>query len=102
VISGPGSLETPMTSKDFEAKFRRMAEPHISPSSQHDIIEFADRLKTMRSPGSGSPSRLEQAGVFALARGQKRDSLQNRPQFPRNIHLLQHIHIVRMSSKIRH
>jgi 2-methylcitrate dehydratase len=29
----------------IETKFRRMAEPHISPSSQDDIIEFAAALE---------------------------------------------------------
>jgi 2-methylcitrate dehydratase len=45
VISGPGSLETPMTNLDFETKFRRMAEPHILRSSQDDIIEFTATLE---------------------------------------------------------
>jgi 2-methylcitrate dehydratase len=45
VISCPGTLKMPMTNLDFQKKFRRMAEPHISPSRQDDIIEFAETLE---------------------------------------------------------
>lgn len=43
-ISGPGSLETPMTDGEFERKFRRMAAPHISGSAQDRILQFVADL----------------------------------------------------------
>lgn len=48
VISGPGSLETPMTDEDFEQKFTRMAEPHLAKSVQARILAFSARLDQQR------------------------------------------------------
>lgn len=49
VISGPGSVETPMTDADFEAKFRRMAAPHLAPEAQDAVVawcaDFAARTR---------------------------------------------------------
>ncbi|PHR82276.1 MAG: 2-methylcitrate dehydratase [Colwellia sp.] len=45
MISGPGSLETPMTDSDFERKFRRMAKPHISNAAQNRVLEFVVNLE---------------------------------------------------------
>jgi 2-methylcitrate dehydratase len=39
-ISGPGSLETPMTDEDFERKFRCMAAPRIGRAAQDRVLEF--------------------------------------------------------------
>jgi hypothetical protein len=39
----------PMTNLNFQKEFRRMAEPHIPPSSQDDIIEFAETLDLQRN-----------------------------------------------------
>ncbi|WOF21650.1 MmgE/PrpD family protein [Microbacterium betulae] len=44
VISGPGSVETPMSDSDFERKFRRMAAPHISAGAQDTVLEFVENL----------------------------------------------------------
>jgi 2-methylcitrate dehydratase len=43
-ISGPGTLETPMTDGDFERKFRRMAAPHIPSSAQDRVLQFVSDL----------------------------------------------------------
>lgn len=45
VISGPGSLETPMSDADFERKFRRMAAPHIDRAAQDRVLEFVSLLE---------------------------------------------------------
>ncbi|WP_043311380.1 MmgE/PrpD family protein [Pseudomonas sp. ML96] len=45
VISGPGSLETPMNDADFERKFRRMAAPHIDRSAQDRVLAYVARLE---------------------------------------------------------
>ncbi|QXI51241.1 MmgE/PrpD family protein [Pseudomonas alvandae] len=45
MITGPGSVETPMTDSDFERKFRRMAMPHIDASAQAAVLEFVARLE---------------------------------------------------------
>lgn len=45
MISGPGSLETPMGDGDFERKFRKMAQPHISPSAQDEVLAFVAQLE---------------------------------------------------------
>lgn len=47
-ISGPGSLETPMTDTDFERKFRRMAAPHIGRVAQGRVLEFVSDLAKQR------------------------------------------------------
>ncbi|SCZ39796.1 2-methylcitrate dehydratase [Pseudomonas sp. NFACC48-1] len=44
-ITGPGSVETPMTDHDFERKFRRMAMPHIDASAQAEVLEFVAGLE---------------------------------------------------------
>ena len=46
VISGPGSVETPMTGADFSAKFRRMAAAHISSQSQEQVLAFVSDLES--------------------------------------------------------
>lgn len=45
VISGPGSLETPMTDADFERKFRRMAALHIDRSAQDRVLAYVAHLE---------------------------------------------------------
>jgi 2-methylcitrate dehydratase len=45
MITGPGSLETPMTDSDFERKFRRMAMPHIDASAQAAVLGFVAGLE---------------------------------------------------------
>lgn len=52
VISGPGSVEQPMTDTDFEAKFRKMATPHLIPSAQDSVLRFVGTLE--RQTGYGS------------------------------------------------
>ncbi|MFT0138089.1 MmgE/PrpD family protein [Alcanivoracaceae bacterium MT1] len=44
VINGPGSVETPMTETQFEAKFRKMAAPHLSGESQEKVLDFVSKL----------------------------------------------------------
>lgn len=44
-VSGPGSLETPMTDRDFERKFRRMAAPHIDTAAQQRVLDFVAQLE---------------------------------------------------------
>ncbi|TBV00280.1 MmgE/PrpD family protein [Phytopseudomonas dryadis] len=44
MLSGPGSLETPMGDEDFERKFRSMATPHISRSAQDRVLDFVANL----------------------------------------------------------
>ncbi|WP_262460162.1 MmgE/PrpD family protein [Alloalcanivorax balearicus] len=44
VISGPGSVETPMTQAQFEAKFRKMAVPHLSEGAQESVLDFVSKL----------------------------------------------------------
>lgn len=44
IVTGPGSLETPMTDADFERKFRRMAEPHLSDDAQETVLGFVAAL----------------------------------------------------------
>ncbi|AUW57019.1 MmgE/PrpD family protein [Sphingobium sp. SCG-1] len=48
VISGPGSLENPMTDNDFERKFRRMAAAHISDRAQRSILQFTAKLEEQK------------------------------------------------------
>lgn len=43
-ISGPGSEETPMTDREFERKFRRMAAQHIGEDAQERILRFVSNL----------------------------------------------------------
>lgn len=52
MLSGPGSLETPMGDADFERKFRKMAQPHISQDAQDEVLAFVARLErqTQYSP----------------------------------------------------
>ncbi|MFV3129054.1 MmgE/PrpD family protein [Niveispirillum sp. KHB5.9] len=45
VVSGPGSVETPMEDADFAAKFRRMARPHIGEQAQDAVLGFAAGLE---------------------------------------------------------
>ncbi|WP_252274449.1 MmgE/PrpD family protein [Pseudomonas subflava] len=45
MISGPGSLETPMTDADFERKFRRMATPHLEGDAQDRVLELVACLE---------------------------------------------------------
>jgi 2-methylcitrate dehydratase len=45
MISGPGSLETPMRDEDFERKFRRMAQPHIDRRAQDRVLEWVASLE---------------------------------------------------------
>jgi 2-methylcitrate dehydratase len=45
MITGPGSVETPMTDSDFERKFRRMAMPHIDASAQASVLGFVAGLE---------------------------------------------------------
>ncbi|WP_035707098.1 MmgE/PrpD family protein [Niveispirillum irakense] len=45
VISGPGSVETPMNDADFAAKFRRMAADHIGPDKQDAALAFVRLLE---------------------------------------------------------
>jgi 2-methylcitrate dehydratase len=45
MISGPGSLETPMSDADFERKFRRMAAPHIARCAQDEVLSFVSQLE---------------------------------------------------------
>lgn len=45
MITGPGSVETPMTDHDFERKFRRMAAPHIEASAQATVLDFVAGLE---------------------------------------------------------
>lgn len=52
VVSGPGSVETPMEDVDFEAKFRRMARPHISTRDQDIVLDFA---WTLEAQGTYAP-----------------------------------------------
>lgn len=49
MISGPGSLETPMSDADFERKFRRMAAPHIDRVAQDRVLEFVALLEQQTS-----------------------------------------------------
>ncbi len=43
-VSGPGSVETPMTEAQFEGKFRKMAAPHLSRQSQDAVLDFVAKL----------------------------------------------------------
>lgn len=45
MISGPGSVETPMTDSDFERKFRRMASPHLEESAQAKVLGYVAELQ---------------------------------------------------------
>jgi 2-methylcitrate dehydratase len=44
MLDGPGTPENPMTYRDFEHKFRRMAEPHISMKAQNEVLHFVNTL----------------------------------------------------------
>lgn len=44
-ITGPGSVEMPMTDSDFERKFRRMAASHIDHLAQEDVLAFVANLE---------------------------------------------------------
>ncbi|TBU79326.1 MmgE/PrpD family protein [Pseudomonas daroniae] len=44
VITGPGSVETPMTEADFENKFRKMAAPHLGKGAQQGVLAFVSTL----------------------------------------------------------
>lgn len=48
VVSGPGSLENPMKDRDFEQKFRQMAERHLPEAAQDRVLAFAARLEHQR------------------------------------------------------
>ncbi|WP_434577174.1 MmgE/PrpD family protein [Pseudomonas sp. Z5-35] len=45
MITGPGSVETPMSDRDFERKFVRMAAPHIDATAQARVLGFVTRLE---------------------------------------------------------
>jgi 2-methylcitrate dehydratase len=45
MISGPGSVETPMTDSDFERKFRSMASPHLDESAQAKVLGYVAELQ---------------------------------------------------------
>lgn len=45
VVSGPGSLEMPMTDADFEQKFRKMAASHLGRGAQDEVIAFCATLE---------------------------------------------------------
>jgi 2-methylcitrate dehydratase len=45
VISGPGSVETPMTTMDFERKFRKMATSHLTVRAQDEVLDFVSSLQ---------------------------------------------------------
>lgn len=45
IISGPGSLELPMSDADFERKFQRMALPHLDTAAQVRVLEFVSCLE---------------------------------------------------------
>ncbi|WP_277374421.1 MmgE/PrpD family protein [Pseudomonas sp. AA-38] len=45
VLSGPGSVETPMTTEDFESKFRKMAAAHLPESAQQAVLAFVSDLE---------------------------------------------------------
>ncbi|MCI0916657.1 MmgE/PrpD family protein [Pseudomonas stutzeri] len=44
VVTGPGSVETPMPDEDFEKKFRKMAAPHLSEGEQGDVLDIGSKL----------------------------------------------------------
>ncbi|PAU63947.1 2-methylcitrate dehydratase [Pseudomonas sp. PIC25] len=44
VLSGPGSVETPMTAEDFENKFRKMAAVHLQEEAQQAVLAFVSEL----------------------------------------------------------
>ncbi len=46
MLSGPGSLETPMSDADFERKFRRMADLHIDAAAQERVLGFVASLQS--------------------------------------------------------
>ncbi|MDR6957998.1 2-methylcitrate dehydratase [Pseudomonas brassicacearum] len=52
MISGPGSVETPMTDDDFQRKFLRMADPHIDESAQARVLEYVAGLEYQSEFGS--------------------------------------------------
>lgn len=45
VVSGPGSVETPMTDADFDVKFRRMADGRIDRQQQDRALDFVMGLE---------------------------------------------------------
>lgn len=45
VLSGPGSVEQPMSDGDFERKFRRMADPHLAADAQDAVLGFVATLE---------------------------------------------------------
>ncbi|MDD0842563.1 MmgE/PrpD family protein [Pseudomonas sp. Gutcm_11s] len=45
MLSGPGSLETPMSDADFERKLRKMAAPHIDRRAQDEVLAFVAGLE---------------------------------------------------------
>lgn len=45
VITGPGSVEPPMTTEAFERKFRKMAAPHLSAYAQDQVLDFVSTLE---------------------------------------------------------
>lgn len=44
VVTGPGSVETPMTEADFENKFRKMAAAHLGKGAQQGVLAFVSTL----------------------------------------------------------
>lgn len=67
IVSGPGSLETPMTDADFERKFRKVAAPHLSSHAQDDVIAFTYMLDRQPSYaalfGAMSPNSDERISI---------------------------------------
>jgi len=44
VFTGPGSVETPMTTEDFENKFRKMAAAHLDKVAEQSVLGFVSTL----------------------------------------------------------
>ena len=51
VVSGPGSVETPMTDADVERKFRRTAQPHLPAAQQDAALRFLASLEQQADLG---------------------------------------------------
>lgn len=45
VVTGPGSLENPMTDADFERKFRRLAKPYLTADAEDAVLAFVAALE---------------------------------------------------------
>lgn len=51
VFTGPGSVETPMTTEDFENKFRRMAARHLDQVAEQAVLGFVSTLDQQKDFG---------------------------------------------------